>query len=272
MNNILRTAIASLALATLVSVNDAEAQRTVGARSVTLSDGTSNTLTLIAPSPATWSGNLDWEVPIPPVSGANSGFTYAGNSVDDLLAWLPATQTYGVYSGGSAGAWVPKTSAALGFISSGSAAGGDLTGTYPNPTIANSAVNSLKIADGAITNSDINVGAAIAYSKLSLAGSIVNADVSPTAAIAYSKLSLANSILSSDIADGSIMNTDVNVGAGITYGKLNLANSIVNADVAAGAAIAYSKLNLGSSILSSDIADGSIMNTDVNAGAGITYG
>lgn len=85
-----------------------------------------------------------------------------------------------------------------------------------------------------IVNADISATAAIAYSKLNLAGSIVNADISASAAIAYSKLNLS----------GSIVNADVSASAAIAYSKLNLSASIVNADIAAGAAIAYSKLNI----------------------------
>lgn len=69
-------------------------------------------------------------------------------------------------------------------------AGGDLSGTYPNP----------QIAAGSILNSDVNSAAAIAYSKLNLALTIVNADISTSAAIAYSKLALTSSIASGDLA------------------------------------------------------------------------
>ncbi len=45
---------------------------------------------------------------------------------------------------------------------------------------------------------------------------------------------------------------------------------LVNANIDPAAAIAYSKLNLASSIVSADIVDGTIVNGDINASAGIT--
>lgn len=55
--------------------------------------------------------------------------------------------------------------------------GGDLSGTTGNATIVNGAVTSDKILNGTIVNGDINASAAIAYSKLNLAGSITQADL-----------------------------------------------------------------------------------------------
>jgi hypothetical protein len=96
------------------------------------------------------------------------------NTADNTLYWFNGT------------IWV----SASGGAPSG-AAGGDLSGTYPNP----------QIAPGVIVDADVSASAAIAKSKLA-ALAIVNADVAAGAAIAYAKLALTGAILNGDLAGG----------------------------------------------------------------------
>ena len=141
-----------------------------------------------------------------------------------------------------------------------------------NDVAANAAIAYTKLSlAGKIVNSDVANNAAIAYTKLSLTGNIVNTDIAAGANIAASKLNLTNAITSGDIVAGTIVNSDINAGAGIAYTKLNLIGSISNNDVAAGANIAASKLNLTNAITSGDIVAGTIVNSDINAGASIAY-
>lgn len=72
------------------------------------------------------------------------------------------------------------------------------------------------VADGTITNAKINASAAIAYSKLNLAGAILNADINASAAIAYSKLNLT----------GAILNADINNSAAIAWSKIASSTNI----------------------------------------------
>ena len=93
------------------------------------------------------------------------------------------------------------------------------------------------IADGTITNTDINVSAAIDKTKIAgtaITGAdtgtvtatiiannaITNTHINSAAGIAYSKLNLTGSITSSDITDGTIVDADISATAAIANSKL----------------------------------------------------
>lgn len=124
-----------------------------------------------------------------------------------------------------------------------------------------------QVTAGLLTNTSLNSSAAIAYSKLSLAGAVTNADLA--GGIVYSKLSLTGAILNADLAGsiaysklsltGAILNADL--AGSIAYGKLSLTGAIVNDDLAGS--IAYSKLALTGAILNADLA-GSIADSKLS--------
>jgi hypothetical protein len=125
-------------------------------------------------------------------------------------------------------------------------AGGDLTGTYPDPTIKSGAVTTAKIADYAVTTDKIaplSVGAgrlhenAVTSAKI-LDGSVTNADLAVDA-VTTAKIA-ANSIFGSDIFDGTITSADIGSSA---VASSEIANGSITASDIGSHAIDTSRID-----------------------------
>lgn len=129
------------------------------------------------------------------------------------------------------------------------------------------------VAD-ALTDSQVNSGAAIAYSKLNLAGAVLNADLAGSIAdTKLNQITTADKVTVGAIADGTLAAGVVvsSVGAnGVRPGSI-LAGAVVDADINASAAIAISKLatsgNLGANVIVSSLAVNSVYDGAILAGA-----
>src|SRR5436190_2383229 len=160
-------------------------------------------------------------------------------------------------------------------------AGGDLTGSFPNP----------QLAAGVVVNADVNAAAGILYSKLALTNSIVNADIAAAAAIGIAKLAgyptdgtkfLAGDGTWKVAASGAPSGAAGGDLAGSTYPNPVIAPLAVGTSKIADSAISTVKLLDGSvstlkivdnavqtakiqdgAVTSAKIADGTIVNGDI---------
>lgn len=158
--------------------------------------------TSLPPSGAA-AGDLAGSYPAPTVGKLN-GYVLSGTApVNGQVLKFNGTQ------------WAPANEAAGGGGAPSGAAGGDLAGTYPNPTVANNAITGAKIADAAIGTAKL---ADNAVGTAKLADAAVNSNKIADNAITSAKIA-DGTIAAADLANNAVTTVKINDGA-VTAAKL----------------------------------------------------
>ena len=149
-------------------------------------------------------------------------------------------------------------------------AGSGLTLSGTTFSIGTGAITSTSIADGTITNVDINTSAGIDYSKLNLAGSIISSDISNSAAIPFSKLNIAKSDIVGLGIPGSDLNTTYTAGSGLSLSgtTFSIGNNVLTSNYTGsplinGTITANSFIGDGSNLTNIAISDNSVTDAKI---------